>query len=1173
MNGVRSIFRRKGYLLTALTAAVLLAASSGTAYAQGEVSDISVSLASATVDEGGQATATLKFTVTAGEFGVGANPIQIGFGFHLGDPALTPNLAGAVAGDESFIGLSEMTDDNEQIVQISALSRAGRKKDYTVKHTFGLNHDLDAEDARFKLTVDIGETTSEDSDQNATGITDTDPTAFLDSRTYTIKDDEVQKYTLSLPSSKEGVVDEGDMDVEVQLTADPRRTHENTVPMFTVVGPSGFFTDTAEESDIDTALGGGDAVNQGAPADTPVGTISTTISTDKNRVDDTMTLQLYVGGVGDATVAHELAITVVDVEKLPSADNITADAADEDGKKVTEIVEGGDPVYLTITVDRGNENDPKNRTTEETLAVAVQASAAQAGDYEVEVEGGSITLGDGEESTDLDIKLWALEDEDVGDEDLELQLVVSGLPGTPSGTSTGTFPITIVDKTTKQVAPKSLDEAYPVIMAEMAKGAGDDEKLNPGESFSVKTSDLFTLADGYTAAYGASVEGGGVSVSASGDTITVDAISATDGEAKVTVTATAKMAASSFIPSQTVSNIAEITFPVTVVDKALVVTVEADPATIMEGGTSTITATANRAIEAGDGAVEIGLEVVGDATVEPGSIMIAMGEMSGSAVLTAAEDDDYADGTVTVVATGSGIDAPRQVTIAVMDNDEEPVVVDPVPENTIWPRPQGEAYPVITGAIDGAAGDDGLNPGESFSVPAGDLFEVMDGYEASYSASVDNGDVASASVSGDSVMVTADAAGAAKVTISGTSRMASSSFAPEQVATNMADITFEVMVVDTALVVTVAADPAEIMEGGTSTITATANRAVVAGDGAVEIALEVVGDATVEPESITIAMGDMSGSAMLTAAEDDDYADGSVTVVATGGGIDAARQVTIAVMDNDEEPVVVEPEPTNTIEPKSQDEAYPVITGAIEMGAGEDGLNPGESFSVMASALFTVMDGYTASYSASVDGAAATASVSGDSVDVMAAAAGEAKVTITGTSKMASSSFEASQDATNVASITFPVMVVDKPLVALVVTLGMPANVMNGNIVEGESYDIVVSANRMVTEDTEVMIMRDRAASDAGEDDYSVSSATIMAGYDSATATLMVTEDMEPDSGTNDNMGESLVLYGMAGDMETNSLTFTIWDQAVPSLPLIGQLLLALFLMLGGARLYRRRQG
>ena len=43
MNGVRSIFRRKGYLLTALAAAVLLAASSGTAWAQ-QLADVEVTL-------------------------------------------------------------------------------------------------------------------------------------------------------------------------------------------------------------------------------------------------------------------------------------------------------------------------------------------------------------------------------------------------------------------------------------------------------------------------------------------------------------------------------------------------------------------------------------------------------------------------------------------------------------------------------------------------------------------------------------------------------------------------------------------------------------------------------------------------------------------------------------------------------------------------------------------------------------------------------------------------------------------------------------------------------------------------------------------------------------------------------------------------------------------------
>ena len=67
MNGARIIFRRKGYLLTALAAAVLLAASSGTAWAQAVVID-SVTLSPTTMDEGGEATATVKFTVTAERF-------------------------------------------------------------------------------------------------------------------------------------------------------------------------------------------------------------------------------------------------------------------------------------------------------------------------------------------------------------------------------------------------------------------------------------------------------------------------------------------------------------------------------------------------------------------------------------------------------------------------------------------------------------------------------------------------------------------------------------------------------------------------------------------------------------------------------------------------------------------------------------------------------------------------------------------------------------------------------------------------------------------------------------------------------------------------------------------------------------------------------------------------
>ena len=262
-----------------------------------------------------------------------------------------------------------------------------------------------------------------------------------------------------------------------------------------------------------------------------------------------------------------------------------------------------------------------------------------------------------------------------------------------------------------------------------------------------------------------------------------------------------------------------------------------------------------------------------------------------------------------------------------------------------------------------------------------------------------------------------------------------------------------------------------------------------------------------------------------------------------------------------------------SITPKATDADYDKIKAAIADGAGDDGmLNPGEMVTLMTADLFELAEGYTGSYSVSVEGSAVSASASGDTVNIEAVMAGESKVTVTGTARM-SSSLMADQTVSNVASLTFPVEVVDMPLM---ITLEMPDNVMDGNIVEGETYMITAQANRMITEaegSVEVMIMRDRSQSEADDSDFSVGNATIMAGYDSAAAELMVMEDDMPDAGTDDNMGEQLVLYGMAGDMELNSLTFTIWDAAVPALPLIAQILLALFLALGGARLYRRRQG
>ena len=546
---------------------------------------------------------------------------------------------------------------------------------------------------------------------------------------------------------------------------------------------------------------------------------------DMNRDTDTVTVEAHSGRIGADKLEDSLDINVNDVHLLPDPSAITAVAKDDQGNLVDEITEGGDPIYLTITVDRSLAANGRRNVTDEALVIDVRAD--DPGSYEVTPMETDVASGLNKADASHEIKVVARPDENANDDSLVLSLVVSGAvnPATRQkmngpGESTGTFEITVGDETKKKVWPRGEgedSEAYAAIKEARAAEEGEDG-FNPGESFTVGTDELFQLADGYTATYGVSTEAGGVvDVSSSGDTITVAANKA--GTAKVTVTATARMEASSFNTDQTRSEVAHIMFPVDVVDVPLKVTVAAVPEEIDEGRTSEITATANRAVVSGDGEVVVDLEVlVGDAELDDESIMIAEGEMSGSVTLTAGEDDDYEDETVTVLASGSGIDGNMQVNIAVADTD----------------------------------------------------------------------------------------------------------MAPD----------------------------------------------------------------------------------------------------------------------------------------------------------------------------------------------------------------------------------------------------------ALVVTLHAPEDVMEGNIVEGMSYDIMATANRAVTDDegeVEVMIMRDRSKSDADDDDFEVTSATIMAGEDSATATLMVTEDNMPDAGH--AMGEVLVLYGESDHAEVEGeLMFTIWDEAVPALPLIAQLLLALFLMAGGARLYRRRQ-
>ena len=569
MNGARSTFMRKGYLLTALAAAVLLAASSGTAWAQ-QLEDVEITLeAPRSVGEGGDATITVRGKAT-----VNTTPDS---GDVASNRTVTVDLtlaAGAAQGSATpgeFDEAGQVNDagivSNPRVTLTFAenTGSADRSRTATGSITVRANDDADAESERVMVSGDA---------QGGGNASPDDPAPV----TFSIADDETQTYVLTLdpvthvstnpPKEAEDIV--------VNIEAKPAHYQGGDTLTLQLSANGGRATGYTATGEDHTSAGsvaiGTNSPTGGAALDTADNKRPITITQthgddgDGNRVTDTLGLEAHSGQAGRDSLAASIEVDVLDIHMLPAADAITAVAKDKDGNMVTEMMEGGDSVFLTITVDRGRGSP--DRITDEELTVDIRASdAGMVADYELSesrimLEGRS----SGKQTNDIDLKieLSARSDEDVGMEYLMLNLAVSGDSDIGSETSTGTFSIGIVDNTMKKVEPRSEADAYPAIMDALEMGAGADGDLNPGESFRVMAEDLFDVADGYTASYGVSVEGGAVSVSASSDSITVTATAA--GESKVTVTATAKMAGSSFKPEQTMSDVARITFPVMVVE-------------------------------------------------------------------------------------------------------------------------------------------------------------------------------------------------------------------------------------------------------------------------------------------------------------------------------------------------------------------------------------------------------------------------------------------------------------------------------------------------------------------------------------------------------------------------------------------------------------------------------
>ena len=371
-------------------------------------------------------------------------------------------------------------------------------------------------------------------------------------------------------------------------------------------------------------------------------------TSDGDRDDTEVKVSLYHGGTSQLIPLDPYTFDVKDIHSLPVASNITWKAyADKNGKpdtdaEVTSIMEGAeDAVHVTVTVARGEDPYPSG----EDLEVAVMpANAGQGLDYRL--EGVPLTFnrtgltgtgatGNRKSAT---FKVFALADDDIGAEDLMLNLRVTGKTATNGdGEVMAAKPVSlsIEDTTTALLTHKSDEDVMAAVAAARTAAAGDDNEWTPGESFSLMESDLFNMLDDNPIDLAASSSSSAVSVSTTGDTVMLMAREVGTSTIKVTGTVTG-----SSLVSQTRANVATVEFNVDVDELDLAITLSGpEDMNIAEGMSAMVTATANRAVGA-----NTMVELVGTGgTASPGDwsaedIMIMAGEMTGTTMLMANED-------------------------------------------------------------------------------------------------------------------------------------------------------------------------------------------------------------------------------------------------------------------------------------------------------------------------------------------------------------------------------------------------------------------------------------------------------------------------------------------------------------------------------------------------------
>ena len=851
------------------------------------------------------------------------------------------------------------------------------------------------------------------------------------------------------------------------------------------------FTDEAGYTFTNSRVGVGNPVSVDVVLNAP--------ANDGNRVDDEVTVRAVMAGTRtDLPGLAPLTIEVEDIHTLPAAGDIEAKAYADNGRgsrtsnEANSVTEGGDPVHVRVTIDRGTDGYPSG----EALTVRpVLGSSGHSADYRIEPA--SIEIATGTDEKFMDFKLWAEADNDVGAETLTLDLVTTGktaangAASAEGGTVTGSFSIDIENVTETLLEPKSDTAVTTAVNTNREAVVGADMLWTPGEDpIRIETDELFT-SDGDVDMSASSSDEAVVRASVSGGVLALEPRS--PGTATVTVRGTAVGGATSAIP-QTEHDVAVVEFEVKVDQLPLVVTVAANPTEIAEGGVTTLTATANRDVTED---TTIALAVVPSGKLAgPDSIMIREGQRTGSATLTASHDDDFEDESVSVVATGAGISGSQTVAITVTDDDMALSVT-------------------LTASAASVAEGGTVTLTATANQDVSENTEVTLVRDAASTAGADD-------YSLDPVLITIMAGGrtgAATLTatddadVEGNERLTLNALVDSVSVGGSVSLTVTDNDMETTYTLTSSA--ASVEEGGEVTLTVTANQAVRANTEVTLMrdAASAAGadDYRLSPERIVILDGESSVEVKL-AATDDYSVEGveELTLNALVGGL-SVGSVTVTVIDNDVET-------TYSLSP---------TTAAVEEG-GTVLLTVTANQAVRANTEVTLMRD-----------AASTAGADDYSLDPVL-------ITIMAGSRSGAATLTATDDAEvegnerltlnaqvgDVSAGSATITVTDNDMATTYRLTSSAASVEEGGMVT-----LTATANQAVREATVVRLMRD-AASAAGADDFGLApeSITIEAGSRSGVATLTATDDREVEG------DETLTLNALVGDLSVGSVTVTVTD-------------------------------